>query len=218
MSSANVTVESPSAQQNSDSASSSYANVVLNLKTPREDKNDNNKENIEKDVNLNKHSTNAPVINDVSPPPDKRNPTDDTTSTTTIVNNTSTTQTDQQELVENDDDESFIPVVSHSRKERKIIRKEKPSRDRAVKQQRRLDSTETREKRDSKRSKDRPEAAAKELAKIDTSLDSTSSPKTGNEDEAENVPVKFVEAPIPATNAWKVNILSFRIGYSDNTI
>lgn len=208
MSSANVTVESPSAQQNSDSASSSYANVVLNLKTPREDKNDNNKENIEKDVNLNKHQSNTPAISDV-PPVDKRTPTEDLASTTTTVNSTSTTQIDQQELIDNDDDESFIPVVSHSRKERKVIRKEKPSRDRAVtlKQQRRLDSTEAREKRDSKRSKDRPDAAAKELAKTDTPLDSTS-PKMGNEDEAENVPVKFVEAPIPATNAWKVNISS----------
>lgn len=205
MSSANVTVESPSAQQNSDSASSSYANVVLNLKTPREDKNDNNKENIEKDVNLNKHPSNAQAISDV-PPADKRSPTDDTASTTT-VNSTATTQIDQQELIDNDDDESFIPVVSHSRKERKIIRKEKPSRDRAVtlKPQRRLDSAETREKRDSKRSKDRPDAAAKEVAKSDTPPDTTS-PKNGNEDEAENVPVKFVEAPIPATNAWKVNI------------
>lgn len=208
MSSANVTAESPSAQQNSDSASSSYANVVLNLKTPREDKNDNNKENIEKDVNLNKHPSNAQAISDV-PPADKRNPivedTASTTTTSTTVNSTSSTQIDQQELIDNDDDESFIPVVSHSRKERKVVRKEKPSRDRAVKQQRRLDSTETREKRDSKRSKDRPDAAAKELAKTDTPLDSTS-PKIGNEDEAENVPVKFVEAPIPATNAWKVNI------------
>lgn len=205
MSSANVTVESPSVQQNSDSASSSYANVVLNLKTPREDKNDNNKENIEKDVNLNKHQTNAQAISDL-PPADKRNPTDDTASNTTTVNSTLTTQIDQQELIDNDDDESFIPVVSHSRKERKVVRKEKPSRDRAVtlKQQRRLDSTETREKRDSKRSKDRPDAAAKELAKTDTPLENTS-PKIGNEDEAENVPVKFVEAPIPATNAWKVN-------------
>lgn len=141
---------------------------------------------------------------------------------------TTTTTTDEQHQHDTDDDKSFIPVVSHHRKERKITtRRERPIRSGGGAgnsersgpprpPRRRLDtSAEYREKRENRRSKDKeaklPEANADGSAVVETSANT--SPKTDEEIAAAagsaGEAVKFVEAPIPAVNAWKVIVFKY---------
>lgn len=200
--SANVSMESGSSSQQQpasltkDDSTSSYATVVLSLKSqPRDqEKNDNNKENIGKDVNnIDASNKQNDVLATVQPNQQQPQP--------------STTSSDDVEQGSFEDDDLFTPVVSHSRKERRNVRKDKPKsrllsgsskpRDRG--------RTAKSEKRDNKKEgKERPENAKDSAAKIETQTENAT-PKSGNEEEAEAEPVKFVEAPIPKVNAWKVS-------------
>lgn len=202
--SANVSTESGSSSQQQQPASltkddttSSYATVVLSLKSqPRDqEKNDNNKENIGKDVN-NIDASNKQ--NDVlaAVPTNQQQP------------QPSTASSDDVEQGSFDDDDLFTPVVSNSRKERRNVRKDKPKtrqlggsskpRDRG-----RTAKSENREKRDSK--KDGRAENGKDVATKTETQAENATPKSGNEEEGDTEPVKFVEAPIPKVNAWKVS-------------
>lgn len=244
--SANMTVDSSSSSddnQNNDSASSSYANVVLNLKTPREDKNDNNKENIEKDGN--QINNPAKILTDSVQSPS-------TITTEPIIcskiddngNNTITEQkvelplNQEQVIPETEDDLSFIPVVSHhNRKERKLARRDPPSREKAngssaavtgtsASRPRRVraDRSANRGEKKGRRSKDQRigDTSGRErdpvvvlnnikdakLVEQPSEKDSTATTtKSANEEDVESAPVKFVEAPIPKVNAWKVSFM-----------
>lgn len=199
--SANVSVESGSSSQQQpapltkDDTTSSYATVVLSLKSqPRDqEKNDNNKENIGKDVNnIDASNKQNDVLAAVQPNQQQPQP--------------STTSSDDVEQGNFDDDDLFTPVVSNSRKERRNVRKDKPKsrqlsgsgkpRDRG--------RTAKSEKRDNKKDgRERAESGKDVATKIETQTENAT-PKSGNEEEADAEPVKFVEAPIPKVNAWKV--------------
>lgn len=226
MSAANVTVESqqPSAsEQNNDAASSSYANVVLNLKSPHEDKNDNNKENIGKDVNQTKPTVDSYANNNnVQPAAAAANAIVVVAPKISSANDEQ--QPQHQQLPssdhENEDDLTFIPVVSHSRKEKKIARKERtykdkagPSASNASKLRNRPDRSENNnsDKKEHRRSKDRKgdannkdAAAAAAVSVEQQTSNGEAGQKSGIDEENESNPVKFVEAPIPKVNAWKV--------------
>lgn len=201
--SANVSVESGSSSQQQQPASltkddttSSYATVVLSLKSqPRDqEKNDNNKENIGKDVNnIDASNKQNDVLAAVQP--NQQQP-----------QQPSTTSSDDVEQGNFDDDDLFTPVVSNSRKERRNVRKDKPKsrqlsgsgkpRDRG--------RTAKSEKRDNKKDgRERAESGKDVATKTETQTENAT-PKSGNEEEADAEPVKFVEAPIPKVNAWKV--------------
>lgn len=267
--SANMTVDSSSStsddNQNIDSVSSSYANVVLNLKTaPREDKNDNNKENIEKDGN--QINNQGKVLTS-----DSVQPTSSPIAGEPIMqckfldnnngNNKNTITEQQQQQVElspnkepvpnqdTEDDLSFIPVVSHhNRKERKFARRDRPTREKASgngngggggssaappsgtgtstsrPRRNRADRSANRGERKGRRSKGdaasgRDPVGANTNKDKDAKLveqqpgdkDSAAATKSGNEEDVvESAPVKFVEAPIPKVNAWKVGFFSIR--------
>lgn len=190
------------------STSSSYATVVLSLKSqqqPRDpQKNDNNKENIGKDVNnidaSNKQNEVLATVQPNQQPPSNQQP--------------SVTSSDEQG---NDDDDLFTPVVSHSRKERRNVRKDKQLKGRPLgglssktRERGRVSKADSREKRDSKKDgRERTEVIGKELATKTESETENTTPKSGNEEDADAEPVKFVEAPIPKVNAWKVSTTFF---------
>lgn len=213
----NVSMESCSSSQQQpasltkDDATSSYATVVLSLKSqPRDqEKNDNNKENIGKDVNnIDATVKQNDVLTSVTPNQQQQ------------TQQPSTTSSDDVEQGNFDDDDLFTPVVSNSRKERRNGRKDKPKTRQASgsnkpRDRGRAAKTESREKRDNKNSKDRRERAesGKDVAtKIENQMENTT-PKSGNEEEADTEPVKFVEAPIPKVNAWKVSNYYFFIRF-----
>ncbi len=212
--SANVSMESGSSSQHQqqqqqstsltkDDTTSSYATVVLSLKSqPRDqEKNDNNKENIGKDVNnIDASNKQNDVLATVQPNQQQQQQQQQPQP--------STTSSDDVEHGNFDDDDLFTPVVSNSRKERRNVRKDKPktrqlsgsskARDRG-----RAAKSENREKRDNK--KDGRERTDKDLATKTESETENTTPKSGNEEEADTEPIKFVEAPIPKVNAWKVS-------------
>lgn len=214
--SANVSMESGSSSQQQqqqqqpvsltkDDTTSSYATVVLSLKSqPRDqEKNDNNKENIGKDVNnIDASNKQNDVLATVQPNQQQQpQPQPSTTSSDDVAQGSF------------NDDELFTPVVSNNRKERRNGRKDKPKtrqlsgsskpRDRG-----RTSKSENREKRDNRKDgRDRTENGKDTATKTETQLETTT-PKSGNEEEADAEPVKFVEAPIPKVNAWKVSKIS----------
>lgn len=206
--SANVSMETGSTSQpaptslTKDDATSSYATVVLSLKSqPRDqDKNDNNKENIGKDDNNIDAST-------------KQNEVLATVQSTNQQQQQPSTTSSSDDVEEGNDDDLFTPVVSHSRKERRNGRKDKPkirpvtgvpskARDRG-----RATNKDGRSKRDNK--KDGRDRDGKDAATKTESETENTTPKSSNEDETDAEPVKFVEAPIPKVNAWKVSEPSF---------
>lgn len=177
-----------------DDTTSSYATVVLSLKSqPRDQqKNDNNKENIGKDVN---HIDESNKQNDVLatvqpnqlPPHPSSNSSDDA---------------DQGNL---DDGELFTPVVSNSRKERRNGRKDKPKTRQLSGSNKPRDRGRTPKSEKAKKDgKERADNGKDVATKVEIQMDNAT-PKSGNEEEADAEPVKFVEAPIPKVNAWKVS-------------
>lgn len=209
--SANVSMDSGSSSQQQqqqptsltkDDTTSSYATVVLSLKSqPRDqEKNDNNKENIGKDVNNIDASNKQNDVLATVQPNQQQQPQPQP----------STTSSEDVEQGSCNEDDLFTPVVSHSRKERRNGRKDKPKtrqlsgsskpRDRG-----RTAKSENREKRDNKKDGRERAENGKELATKTETQTENATPKSGNEEEADTEPVKFVEAPIPKVNAWKVS-------------
>lgn len=193
--------------QSSNPSSSSYANIVLNLKGERIT--ENNKENIH-DMNqsLKSAETSRETVDvAVTAAP--------ATITTTTINpqvpknvsekikNISDKKKDENqeaELSEVEDDSSFTPVVSHSRREKKDKRKDKVRGKGAGREARR--SRERKEKREKKQSSD---------VQLENSA-VTKGSSDENQEETEDGPKVFVEAPIPKVNAWKVSFyLNFHI-------
>lgn len=226
---------------NTVASSSSYANVVLNLKPagatgspppspPQDDSSDSNKENIEKE-NKNNQSDVPPIAIKSTD-----HPTTETVTDGKPVARSEETAT-KSDLTggDPDDDGSFTQVVSHNRKE-------KNRRDRNTKAKTGLSSRQNRsggsglgggrsgqilrERRDAKRTKDKESRESKSnestAAAItqqsekpqqqnsgDPSASSDGTSKANSEDDAQetSVPVKFVAAPIPKVNAWKVSLV-----------
>lgn len=201
--------------QSSNPSSSSYANIVLNLKGERIT--ENNKENIH-DMNqsLKSSETSSKETVDVSVTAGPTPPTTTTTitpTTTTInsqlpkkvaekVKNISDKNKNENEeaveLSEVEDDSSFTPVVSHSRREKKDKRKDKVRGNKGP-------------GRESRRSRERKEKREKKQSS-DVQLENPTVAKGSgdeNQEESEDGPKVFVEAPIPKVNAWKVSLSSF---------
>ncbi|KAJ6637569.1 hypothetical protein Bhyg_10300 [Pseudolycoriella hygida] len=199
--STNVSLESGSSSQQQPTGltkdDTSYATVVLSLKSqPRDqEKNDNNKENIKKDVNhIDASSKQIDVL--AAAQSNQQQPQPSTTSSSDDV--------DQNNF---DDDDLFTPVVSHNRKERRNGRKDKPKNRQLSGSSRprpRVVKSENRERRDNnkKDGRDRAEAGKDVATKIENQTENATC-KSGNEEETDSEPVKFVEAPIPKVNAWK---------------
>lgn len=187
--------------QSSNPSSSSYANIVLSLKGERVT--ENNKENIH-DMNqsLKSAETSKETVDvAVTAAP--------TTITTTTINpqvpktvknisdkNKNENQ-DETELSEVEDDSSFTPVVSHSRREKKDKRKDKVRGNKGAGREARR-SRERKEKREKKQSSD---------VQLENST-VTKGSSDENQEETEDGPKVFVEAPIPKVNAWKVSLFN----------
>ncbi|CAG9828662.1 unnamed protein product [Diabrotica balteata] len=149
-------------QDDTKEAGASYAHAVLNFKQPTNNTNNNNKENIEEQ--LNSIQVKEAEIADSSKQPEE--PKQNT-----------------------EEEESFTPVVSHSRKDRKG---EKLKKKLAVV----VDRTDKHEHSSKEKSKDL-RLKEKRDDKESTAV------KEGNE-EQNDVKKVFVEAPIPKVNPWQV--------------
>lgn len=196
--------------QSSNPSSSSYANIVLNLKGERIT--ENNKENIH-DMNQSLKSAAETSSKETVDVAITAAPT--TITTTTInpqvppknvsekIKNISDKKKDENqeeaaELSEVEDDSSFTPVVSHSRREKKDKRKDKVRGNKGAGREARR-SRERKEKREKKQSSD---------VQLENST-VTKGSSDENQEETEDGPKVFVEAPIPKVNAWKVSFSFF---------
>lgn len=197
-------------------SSSSYANVVLSLKPTQQGTiNENNKENIE-DVNQSKSTPTVPVVNREVNQLEQSTPQQ------------SKDQKTEKAASEEEDDSNFTPVVSHNRKERnsrvkKRVR-DKPQGGRAGGVTNREDGNSiplsrsggraaagplTKEKDSKKRSRNKSTENATH-ASVDqqhqqSSKSSSHSQGEDEEDGQDESASKFVDAPIPKENAWKVS-------------
>lgn len=194
--------------QSSNPSSSSYANIVLNLKGERIT--ENNKENIH---DMNQSLKSAETSKETVDVAVTAAPT--TTITTTAINpqvpknvsekiknisDKKKNENQEVELSEVEDDSSFTPVVSHSRREKKDKRKDKVRGNKGAGREARR-SRERKEKREKKQSSD-----------VQLEKDAvTKGSGDENQEETEDGPKVFVEAPIPKVNAWKVSFFYFKI-------
>lgn len=196
-------------------SSSSYANVVLSLKPTHQGIiNENNKENIE-DVNQSKITSTAPVTNrEVN---QKEQPTTQQIKDQKI----------EKAVSEDEDDSNFTPVVSHNRKERnsRVKRRvrDRPQGGRAGGGVNREDGNSipasrsggraaagpvSKEKDSKKRSRNKSaENANHATGDQQSSKSSSHSQGEDDEDGQDEGASKFVDAPIPTENAWKVSLI-----------
>lgn len=185
-------------------STSSYATVVL------KDNKDNNKENINKtgkNEHLDQPQTTTHQIKDQSQ-----------SSSTVLGTNRTAEQSDENVSngpMDVEDDSTFTPVVSHHRKDRKSRRKDQ-IRDNGNGKNGNggngngRNGNKSGDKKESKRSKERqrekdntkPADTQQTADQQNTSKASTSS----GDEKSDAAPKKFVEAPLPKVNAWKVNI------------
>lgn len=187
----------------SSNPSSSYANIVLNLKGERIT--ENNKENIHdmnqslKSAEISKETVDVTVAAEpatvttttINPPVPKNVP-----DKIKIISDKNKNENQEAELSEVEDDSSFTPVVSHSRREKKDKRKDKVKGNKGP-------------GRESRRSRDRKEKREKKQPNDVQSENATATKSSSdeNQEETEDGPKVFVEAPIPKVNAWKVSLL-----------
>lgn len=193
--------------QSSNPSSSSYANIVLNLKGERVT--ENNKENIH---DMNQSLKTAETSKETVEVSVTAGATITQTTTTTInpqvpktvsekiknVSDKNKNENKEAELSEVEDDSSFTPVVSHSRREKKDKRKDKVRGNKGPGRESRR-SRERKEKREKKQSSD---------VQLETPP-ATKGSSDENQEETEDGPKVFVEAPIPKVNAWKVSFSLF---------
>lgn len=175
----NTTLNPSDHGTSSAAASSSYANVVNSLKAAgghsmveMKQRNDNNKEN---------------VLGD-------KNPEDQSKASDTPAK-----EARGMAAGEPEDDDSFIPVASLTKKER---RKEKRQQLKAARPEPSAKATADR-KLPKKVPDGKPPSANGNGST--TSSDSSTNGTIGQEKVKEEAPKKFVEAPIPTVNAWKVS-------------
>lgn len=189
----------------------SYANVVVTpqlnetKKQPQTDINDNNKENIS--VKSLDENVKSPGNNNAA--------TSSTATTTPTVNKTEQGENSQnQEPDEVIDDSEFTPVVSDKKKDRKsrqkrhdrnrndgINKSSKSSQDRSDKEKDHRPEKPKRNRKERKANKEAgPVADQKSKDKEKTDGENTAESSDGQADKQ----VKFVEAPLPKVNAWKV--------------
>lgn len=186
--------------QSSNPSSSSYANIVLSLKSER--LTENNKENIHdmnqtlKSAETSKETVDVAVTAAPTTITTTINPQVPKNISEKIKNISDKTKNENQEteLSEVEDDSSFTPVVSHSRREKKDKRKDKVRGNKGAGREARR-SRERKEKREKKQSSD---------VQLENSA-VTKGSSDENQEETEDGPKVFVEAPIPKVNAWKVS-------------
>lgn len=188
--------------QSSNPSSSSYANIVLNLKGERVT--ENNKENIHdmnqslKSAETSKETVDVSVAagpatvttTTINPPAPKNVP-----EKVKNISDKNKNENQEAELSEVEDDSSFTPVISHSRREKKDKRKEKVKGSKGP-------------GREARRSRERKEKREKKQP-TEENAPATKGSSDENQEETEDGPKVFVEAPIPKVNAWKVSLLIF---------
>lgn len=191
---------------------SSYANVVVHPqasdmpKKPTKDEiiNDNNKENIS-------------VKSSPTSPATKSDPVESPAANVKSDENPSS-QNNHNEPDEIVDDSEFTPVVGDKKKDRKSRQKKhdrksgdgpkhsKSSQDRSDKERERPEKPR-RSRKERKASKD----AALVADSTTKDKERTDGENTADSSDGQTDKVKFVEAPLPKVNAWKVRIF---ISYS----
>lgn len=198
-------------------SSSSYANVVLSLKPTQQGINDNNKENIS-DINKSKIKANSPIINN------------DVHQSQPVIQQNKEKSTDPI-ASEDEDDSHFTPVLSHSRKERntriykrRVRERPQGGRGNGGNSGNRDDGTGTAAPPATRSGQAKDSKRRNRKKSVDNTTNSTvtteqqvnkSSSNSQNEDEDDGQDesaqgaTKFVDAPIPKENAWKVNIYLF---------
>ncbi|GAB0088598.1 hypothetical protein DMENIID0001_030550 [Sergentomyia squamirostris] len=167
-------------------AASSYANVVNSLKAggghqiPAEmkERNDNNKEN---------------VLEEKSPEECAANTSDTTTPR----------ETRGQSVGEVEDDDSFIPVASLTKKER---RKEKRQQLKAARTEAVPGGKQPAggDRKPSKKNTEKSSSNGNGGGSATSSDAGSTGGNNGQTTKGDEPPKKFVEAPIPAVNAWKI--------------
>lgn len=195
-------------------SSSSYANVVLSLKPTQQGINENNKENIG-EINQSKAAPTPPVavareINQQEPAP-------------TVPQNKE--HKTEKTPTEDEDDSNFTPVVAHSRKERnsrvKRRARDRPqggrgavggaNRDDAHPQSRSsvggaaLAKEKDAKKRNRNKSTENASHGSGDQQSTKSSIHSQGEEDEDGQDESSAT--KFVDAPIPKENAWKVSLI-----------
>ena len=176
-------------------ASSTYANVLSSLKEQQhQEKNENNKENIE----------NVP----------EKKVENEAKSSDSPSGTTAAVATPEEP---HEDDASFVPVLPHPKRDRKNRQRNRgPHKERTdvggappVAKEKRAANTS---RNKSRRSGDGPERTKDNENKdkpLDSAAENSTTTRTSSEDDEKDstVPKKFVEAPLPKVNAWKVSTI-----------
>lgn len=116
---------------------------------------------------------------------------------------------DSPDNAEEEDNANFVPVVGHKKNQSRNQKRQGKPRD----DDRTGESKATRRGKDSKRSTDRrekKEKAAKDKPAIDEQKRETADSSGSGSETKQEEPIKFVEAPLPKVNAWKVSTLHRR--------
>lgn len=116
----------------------------------------------------------------------------------------SVTEKDNKKAVLSDvpDDDSFTPVISHSRKERR--NEKRKSIERKVAFDGSKDNREVKEIR-----QDKHQVKNINIQDNECATESENPKPVDNEVNEEVIPKKFVEAPLPKINAWQVNYIQY---------